>query len=318
LSNNKMSILVVGCSGNLGSYITREALIYSDKINVNVLFHDISKRKELADLVTKAGGKVFEGDVTKKDTIKDITKGMHTVISALVGGDDVIIDGQIALLEDAERNGVSRFVPSDFSFDIWNIPKGRHFFTDQRLKFNDRLSKSKVKSLHFTNGMFMETFFWLVNNQHTGFTYWGDINQKIDLTAEEDVAKFVMVAILDKKREGHVKICSSELSSKEIVELYNKILGKNEQAKFMGSIEDLKNKVNELKEKEIFESIQLGYVIPMFDGSGKIKNRMNSQFPEVKVMTLEDFIIKTHGKPDYQCTIPFVTKEIQYFIKPTV
>jgi len=158
-------------------------------------------------------------------------------------------------------------------------------------------------------------FFWLVNHQHIGFTYWGDINQKIDLTAEEDVAKFVIVAILDKNREGHVKVCGSELSTKEIVELFNKILGKNEQAKFMGSIEDLKNRVNELKEKEIFESIQLGYVIPMFDGSGKIKDKMNSQFPEVKVMTLEDFITKTHGKPDYQYTIPFMIKETQIILK---
>jgi nucleoside-diphosphate-sugar epimerase len=110
----------------------------------------------------------------------------------------------------------------------------------------------------------------------TGFAYWGDINQKLDLTTEEDVAKFVIAAIRDKNRVGHVKITSNELSTREIVEIYNKVLGKNEQAKNMGSLEDLRKKVQELKEKDTFESVQLGYALFMFDGSGKIKDKMNS------------------------------------------
>jgi hypothetical protein len=239
---------------------------------------------------------------------------MHTVISALVGGDDVIIDGQTRLLEDAEKNGVVRFVPSDFSFDIWNIPKGRHYFTDQRLKFKERLDKSKVKGLHFSNGMFLETYFWVANK--SGFEYWGDINQKIDLTSEIDVAKFVISAIRDKNREGHVKIVGNELSTKEIVDLYNLVLGKKESAKNMGSIEDLKKKVQELKGKgDCFEAIQLGYAIPMFDGTGKIKDKMNNQFPDVKVMKLEDFLKMTQGKPTYEYTIPYVCKAVEQQIR---
>jgi uncharacterized protein YbjT (DUF2867 family) len=128
-SNQKLNILILGGSGNLGSLITREALKHND-ISVNVMFHSTSNHKELVEMIKKSGGKVFEADVTKPDTIRDMTKGMHTVISALIGGDDVIIDGQKALLEDAERNGVTRFVPSDFSFDIWNVPFGRHYFID--------------------------------------------------------------------------------------------------------------------------------------------------------------------------------------------
>jgi saccharopine dehydrogenase-like NADP-dependent oxidoreductase len=88
-----MNILIVGGSGNLGSLITREALKHTDYMTVNVLFHSVSKCTELADLVKKSGGKVFEGDVTKEENIKDITKGMHTIISALIGGEDVIIQG---------------------------------------------------------------------------------------------------------------------------------------------------------------------------------------------------------------------------------
>jgi len=308
-SNTKTNILIVGCSGNLGSFITREALKHHE-LNVSVMFHNLSNSKDLVEMVKNAGGKVFEGDIRKPETFKDITKGMHTVISALIGGDDVMIEGQTRLLEDAERSGVSRFVPSDYSLDIWNIPMGRHFFTDQRLKFKQRLDKSKVKGLHFTNGMFMQTYFWLV--QKEGFRYWGDINQKIDLTSEEDVAKFVIAAIKDKNRIGHVKISGAELSTKEIVELYNLILSKKETAKNMGSIEDLKKYVSELrKDGKMFEALQMGYAIPMFDGTGKIKMKMNSEFLEVTVMSLEDFLKTTNGKPVYNYSIPDIAKKCE-------
>jgi len=305
-TNLKTNILIVGSCGNLGRHITKEALKQNDLL-VNILVHNMSHSQEIADLVKKAGGKVFEGDVTKPETIKDITKGMHTVISALIGDNDVIIKGQSNLLEDAERNGVKRFVPSDFSLEIWNIPRGRHFFMEQRLQFKELLDKSKVKGLHFTNGMFMETYFWMANQY--GFSYWGDINQKFDLTSEEDVGKFVIAAVRDKNRVGHVKVSGAEVSTKEVVDTYNLVLNKKESAKYMGSIEELKTKVKELRDQgKIFDSIQMGYCIPLYDGSGKIKDKMNSQFPSVKVTSLEDFIKSTQGKPSYQYTIPGIVK----------
>jgi putative NADH-flavin reductase len=147
-----MNVLIVGATGNLGKLIVHEALKNTEWLNVNVMVRNISKASECVEMIKKAGGKVFEADITKPETFKDITKGMHTVISALIGGEDVILEGQTRLLEDAERNGVVRFIPSDFSFDIWNFQKGRLYFTDLRLKFKERLDKSKVKGLHFSVG----------------------------------------------------------------------------------------------------------------------------------------------------------------------
>jgi len=153
----------------------------------------------------------------------------------------------------------------------------------------------------------METYFWWVNKK--GFNYWGDINQKIDLTSQEDVAKFVIWGVLDKNRTGYVKISGNELSTKEIVDIYNMVLGKKEEAKNMGSIQDLWKLIKEKKEAgEWFEWIQLGYALAMYDGSGKIKNKMNMEWPQVKVTTLEDFLKKTQGKPLYESPIPDVVK----------
>lgn len=43
--------------------------------------------------MTNAGGRVIIGDMTKLDTLVDSTKGIHTVISALIGDDNVVLEG---------------------------------------------------------------------------------------------------------------------------------------------------------------------------------------------------------------------------------
>lgn len=307
LSNNK---IIVGASGNLGRHIVHQALKRPNLL-VNILVRSKEKAKDLVDEVISSGGKVFEGDVTQPDTIRNISVNIHTIISALVGNDDVVIQGQKNLLEDAERHGVKRFVPSDFSGDIWSIPLGQHYFTDQRLKFRQILDKSKIMGLHFSNGYFLETYFYWVNK--LGFTYWGDINSKIDLTPEEDVAKFVIAAVSDKDRVGHIRVVSIELSTKEILDTYNLVLGKQEQAKKLGSLDELRNKVQELQKSGNFkESVELGYTLMFFDGSVKIKNKMNSEFPDVKVMKLDEFLKNTQGKmTHYHFTISDVLEEQQ-------
>jgi hypothetical protein len=132
------------------------------------------------------------------------------------------------------------------------------------------------------------------------------------LTTQEDVGKFVISAIRDKNRVGHVKISGNEMSTKEIIETYNKVLNRKESGKFMGSVEDLKKRVMELKEQgKLFDSINLGYTVFMYEGSGKIKEKMNSQFSDVKVTTLEDFLGVTQGKISYDYTIPNLVKSME-------
>jgi ribosomal protein S28E/S33 len=310
LSSNKLNILILGGSGNLGRLITMEALS-SSKFNVTVLMRNPEKHKDFVSQIESMGGRVIVGDVKKPETIKDITKGMHTVISALIGDDECVVEGQNRILQDGVKNGLKRFVPSDFSFDIWKIPEDYHYFISQRLRFRKMLEKTNVKGLHFSNGMFMQTFFWMINKY--GLQYWGDINQKLDLTSEEDVARFVVRAVSDPNRTGDVKIVGNELSMKEIVEIYNLVMKKNETAKNMGSIEDLKKYVMDLKSKgNVFDSIQMGYSLPMFDGTGKIKKPMNSEFKDITTTRFEDFLKKfSTGKFDYNYTIPDICKSVE-------
>lgn len=294
-SKTKLPILIVGASGNLGSAMTMEFLKNPD-MQVNIFIRDTDNCVMTCTMVTKAGGKVFKGDVTKPDTIKGITKGMHTLISCLNGDDEVMIEGQKRLLEDGMANGLKRFVPSDFSMNIWDIPLGNYDFVDQRLKFRKILEKTQVKGLHFSMGMMMETFFYFVKKY--GFTYWGDMDQKLDLTAMKDLVKYVMMAVMDKDMSGDVMVVGSQMSMKEIVDTYNMVMNKNETMKKMGTVNDLKMQIKDMKEKEMMSMVmQREFEVVFFDGTGKIKYTSNAMFPDVEITTMEMFIKDMTMKP---------------------
>ena len=78
-SSDKINVLIIGSNGRLGSFIVKHFLTKPNLIT-NILIRDRQKNQELVSQVENAGGKVFEGDIMKPETIKNITKGMHTVI----------------------------------------------------------------------------------------------------------------------------------------------------------------------------------------------------------------------------------------------
>ena len=55
-SQDKINILIVGATGNLGSYITKHSLTHPNLIT-NILVRNPQKNKELAAQVEQAGGK---------------------------------------------------------------------------------------------------------------------------------------------------------------------------------------------------------------------------------------------------------------------
>jgi len=303
MADQSISVLIVGATGRLGEQITRQCL-KRPNLRVNILVRDPSKNKELCQEVEKAGGKCIQGDITKPETITDCTKGIHTVISTVIGSNEVVLDGQKNLLDDALKNGVKRFVPSDFSFDIFNMNLGEHYFTDQRLKFRILLDNSGILPLHVSNGFFMEAYFYLNPDK---FSYWENIDQKIDLTMQEDVGKYVAAAVSNPNRWGDLKIVGDEKSTREIVEIFNKITGKNFKAVNQGTIEDLINFSKEMKKQgKLYESIQSGYAIPVYSGKGKILKKDNNEFPDIKPITVEEFVKKYYGKIEYDFPIPHI------------
>jgi len=317
LAESRIPVVIIGASGNLGSLVTKECLNRPElQVELTIVLDDI-KDKCLCDKVKENGGECIKLDINNFEEMRNVLpQNGHTIISCVFGDDNTMIEGQCNLLNLANSLNYKRFIASDFLCNIWNCKIGESYLIDQRLKFRDFLKSSKVKGLHFSHGIFMETYFWLAEKLGY-FGYWGDINQKIDLTSQEDVARFVAAGVSRPNLTGDVFISGCEYSTKDIASLYNQITGKKMDTKCLGSIDDLRAKLKDLKEQDDpFLSVQYSLMLPIFDGRGKIKNRMNNQFPEVKITSLEDFIKRIEGKGlQYNYTLPDLIrgceKEIQ-------
>jgi nucleoside-diphosphate-sugar epimerase len=308
MQSSKISALIVGATGQLGSLITKHCL-KQNGLQVNILVRNPDKDKELTKAVTQAGGKVLKGDVNDHSTLKGVTQGIHTVISALIGDDATVLDGQRALLKDGLENGVKRFVPSDFSLDYKKLQKDEHALLKQRIQFREELEKTNVKGLHVFNGVFMETFFTIVDKD--GFWYWGDPNRKINLISMHDVARFVAQAVRDPNLCGDVMVTSEEISIKELRETYNHITGRNEELKNMGTLSDLRDCIKKFKQEgDLHSALKLGYFYLIFGEDTLIKDWMNNKFPMVKSMTVEEYLGQTKGKPENDLPLFEIAKNV--------
>jgi len=155
MNSNKLSVLIVGATGKLGTRITKHCL-ESSKLLVNILVRNPDKNIPLCEQVKQAGGKVIKVDVKETETLKDVTKGIHTLISTLDGEDT--LPGQLALLEDGVKNGLKRFVPSEFIVNYKEYKVGDSFAYDVILQFREKLEKTPVKGLHVFPGLITEIF----------------------------------------------------------------------------------------------------------------------------------------------------------------
>jgi hypothetical protein len=309
---SQLNILIVGATGNLGSLITKECLDRPELI-VHTLVFDKNQDKCLCDEVTKAGGKCIQADITKPETFKGVTKGMHTVISTVLGSEDVFFKGQLNLLHDCIENGVKRFIPSTFTIDVWDLPFGEHKFIDNLLTLRKRIDESNVRGVYVSHGIFMETYFWFIKKY--GFFYFGDINQKINLTSQENVAEIVSVVVCNPDRVGDVKIFADEMSTKQLLDLYNTITNQKLDAKCLGSLNDLKNKKWEKSQQDFGMELLCGFLLPVFDGRGRIKDSNNDEFGEVKMLRVEEFLKRSQGKGfNYEFPIVEMAKKFEQIL----
>jgi len=111
---NTKTVLLAGATGDLGGLIANAIL---DKPGVTLRALVRSGSRDKASALVKRGAEIVEiavDDPSQSEALAQAARGAFSVISALQGGPDIIIDAQVRLLEAARRAEVRRFVPSDF------------------------------------------------------------------------------------------------------------------------------------------------------------------------------------------------------------
>jgi uncharacterized protein YbjT (DUF2867 family) len=126
------TVLLVGATGNFGAYIARALL--AKGISPRLLVRPGSRYKLAADLAAA-------GEVT--DNPDSAFAGIDTVISAVQGGPETIIDTQLDLLNAARAAGVRRFIPSGFSMNLFGLDEGENINSDWRREFARRAEQQR-------------------------------------------------------------------------------------------------------------------------------------------------------------------------------
>jgi len=130
------------------------------------------------------------------------------------------------------------------------------------------------------------------------------------LTAEEDLARIVALTVSRPERFGDVRIFGSELSTKELCEIYNMAFNQNCQPKCLGSIDDLKQRICEKDQQDYDMRLLCGFLLPVFDGRGRIKENNNMEFNEIKLMNVEEFLKNNLSKgSNYQFPWPELSQK---------
>lgn len=152
---DKKIISIVGGTGSLGSLIVQE-LIQKPDIQLRLLVRPESRDK-VRDL-EKDGVQIVEGALGKqqKETLAKLCEGATTVVSTVMGGSEVFIEGQKELLNAAKEAGVRRFIPSTFTVNLFEVKPGQMDAVAARRKFASYADKERgdVEVVHILVGAF--------------------------------------------------------------------------------------------------------------------------------------------------------------------
>jgi nucleoside-diphosphate-sugar epimerase len=302
---SKPTVLIAGITGTLGTKIAT-AILHKGAMQVKGLVRpgtlsDDLKQQKLANL-TELGVSFVEGSLSDLPSLEKACEGVDVVVSTVKGvrADDepeVILFGQINLMEAAKRSGVKRFVPSDYSVDYFKLDWLDNYNLDCRKLLAEKLMGSGLGYTFILNGAFTEVQLspWgrLFDFQAGTFTYWGDGEIPCDLTTMDDTAKYTAEAIADPMMENRaLKVAGDVLTMKQILAAYEETTGKKLIEKQSGSVEQLKVSIEQSrnKAKTHFEYLAEQYHYTLVSGKGKFDQLDNDLYPHIQPTTVREFI----------------------------
>jgi uncharacterized protein YbjT (DUF2867 family) len=193
----------------------------------------------------KAGGVLVQGDLHDPESLAVATRGIDVVISAVQGGRDIIVDGQLALARAAHASGVRRFIPSDFALDIWAAPAGAPMFALRR-EADAAIDELGLEVVHVLNGAFMDMMLdphtaGVVDLEKGAGNYYGDGTDQFDVTLIDDVAAFTARLAVDEfATAGTYSLSGSRTSFNGIIAQVEHLTGRALTRNPRGSVEDLR------------------------------------------------------------------------------
>lgn len=296
------TVLLAGATGMLGHRIAGHLLDQPD-VAVRLLIRDGSLQEPVkeheVDALRSRGALTVIGDVTRPASLDQATAGVDVVVSALQGGAEVIVDGQIALAEAAVRNGVRRFLPSDFALDLFLAPDGAPMF-DLRKRAANAIDAMPMEVAHVLNGAFMDMMLdpktpGLVDVVQGTATLWGTGDEPFNLTTVEDTARFTAKVATDPTDVSGVRYLSGAESTFNTIFAETEALsGATLTRNVLGSVEDLRRITAAAADP--WSVIGEWYFLSMLTVR-PFPTTDNDRYPDVHPTGLHDYLTAAHQAP---------------------
>ena len=294
------TVLLAGATGMLGSQIARH-LLDQPEARVRLLVRGadaVQKRVALDPLLTR-GAEIIEGDLADHASLDRATQGVEVIVSAVQGGPDVIIDGQVALAEIGRRNGVRRILPSDYALDLFKASPGEHMMFDLRRTADEKIAATGIEHIHVLQGAFMEMFgpgMGAIDYDAGAVSFWGDGTQVIETTSVEDTARTVARVALDRTvPSGKFAFAGDKVSILNAAQVIEAQTGRRFERRSNGSEADLRAAMAEAHKdtSNPFKAVMLAYQLYMLTGQTALSDLQNHHYPDVQLERFAQFAGRT-------------------------
>lgn len=219
----KKIILIAGATGNLGKRITKA--LASEGADVRVIVRNGTDKGKIEELKT-LGATVITLNFTDQSALQEACKGVHCVVSALAGLEDVILGVQKTILDAAVIAGVPRFIPSDYSLDFRPFSDGENRNLDLRRRFHAYLDQQAIQATSIFNGAFMELLtneMPMILPKRKLIIYWGKADHKMCFTTLDDTAAFTAKVALEEASPRYLRITGDAISPQQILKVVNEL-----------------------------------------------------------------------------------------------
>ena len=294
------TVLLAGATGMLGSRIAHHLLAQPDA-HVRLLVRDANdaeKRARLEPLI-KHGTEIVEGDLADHDALDRATQGVDVIVSAVQGGPDVIIAGQVALAEAGKRNGVHRILPSDYALDIFEATPGEHMTFDLRRIADEQIAATGLEQVNVLQGAFMDLFLpgrGTIDLSAGTVTFWGDGTQPIEATTVEDTARMTARVALDQSVGSRkFAFAGDRISFQGAAEIIEAHTGRTLERRSLGSEADLRVALVAAHKdtSNPYGAVMLAYSLYMLNGQTALSDLQNDRYPDVKLEAFADFAVRS-------------------------
>lgn len=284
------TILIAGATGMLGSRIAHHVLLQPD-VRVRLLVRNLSDKKDALDAHAAQGAELIEGDLTDAASLDRATEGVDVIISAVQGGAEVIVDGQIALATAGKANGVRRMLPSDYAMDLFKATPGEHMMFDLRARADAAIADIGLEQVNILQGGFMDLFLpgrGAIDLDKGTVGFFGDGNQLVEVTSVEDTARMVARVALDPAvTPGKFAFAGDRISFRQAGEIMAAATGRAVVPVSYGSEADLRAMIAKADPQK---QVMLAYLLYMTSGQTALSDLQNDRYTDIRLQGLADYM----------------------------